>query len=447
MVFIYLVMLKKQENYGIQFDENKINWIAKIIIGMRSKIMRDNVPQKIVKLEPSANFDPHSSGSNQGKITDLPQIITDGLKGIKGIKRFKAGVKGALSIASSVQEKAKNEYKKQLTKLGFVAPSIFNEEDLMLFFAVQYAYDEIPFLDFLADPYNKEKTDKFMANMVKIKPEKTKKLQNAIDAYNKYIMKPFPSPSQYKINDDINSVVNYFDAVQYFVCTYLAKKSKKQVPFQIDLLLTVDTGTNYMKDINIKEKLIEAHCNYYPDDEKIQVSINSNEKNKLKLKRVIQDTYNEFYKNVVDDEKSDSSMQRFEIFIDRRDKTDNNDKLIMFESPEGCNKFPQKYLPEFHIELVNRCLIPGKDMNTHKTASDKLGGELLTFSFQVRSTKDIRCLLIWNGETTRFYGQYITQILCDLFTNVDKQFRNDKTIKKLEKNIGNHIKCNFAVGI
>eukprot|EP00483_Globobulimina_turgida_P005486 UN05496 len=127
--------------------------------------------------------------------------------------------------------------------------------------------------------------------------------------------------------------------------------------------------------------------------------------------------------------------RRFSIFIDRRkSKPTNNDddEITIFEPPDGCNQIPNNNVPEIGFEFVKTCLLPKQ--KEHITANDSLCGQLMTFMFNVEEKEEIRCYIIWNSQTMRFHGDYVSKLLPNLFvdTQENKTFVASKDAKGFE---------------
>merc|ERR1712154_235893 len=114
-------------------------------------------------------------------------------------------------------------------------------------------------------------------------------------------------------------------------------------------------------------------------------------------------------------------QRRVCFFVDRRGKSD---EMTMFEPPNDCNKIEHDSVHEIGFEFLNTCMIPKADQ--HITASDRLCGQLMTFMFNVDASDEMRCYLVWNGQTMRFNGQHIFQILPNLF--VENTYKNDEFV-------------------
>eukprot|EP01084_Bolivina_argentea_P035108 65123_1 len=429
-----------QVNWGVKFDQDKIKWIKTSIEEMEAEISEMKEQKIIDEVDDDEKKDfivtAHGNGAAQSGIVSIPKPVKKVFDKIEELffptKTFQLKLE-KISMSASFISKVKLKYK-ELDCLELVV----NNENLMYFLAVQFKQKK-SILAYLVDWYNK---DKYQSESINLSVEnwiKSKKfvaslnndkagiLIGAIKAYNEIIICPLQLPPPYKISDDIKIVVNYFTAVQKLVCS-LAKKEEKSPPFQVDLMITVKTtGSNSgdsINDINIQQRLSKAGCDYFP---KQPFEIDASGKiDDEKLQKCIAQNYVAFSNRNNDDEKN--SCQRVEIFIDRTDAS-GKDILTMFE-PADCNKIPKDHLPEIYFQLRRKCLIPGE--KSHITALHPLGGELIIFSFQVEAKDDIKCFLIWNGQTIRFYGQYIKTILPGLFENVPQEFTSDKATDKLD---------------
>jgi len=138
------------------------------------------------------------------------------------------------------------------------------------------------------------------------------------------------------------------------------------------------------------------------------------------------------------DAKSYPLQRRFCLFVDRRNK---KDKMTMFEPPNNCNKFEKDHVPEIGFEFLRKCVIP-RSNKQHITAIDRLCGQLMTFMFNVYAKDEIRCYIVWNGQTMRFHGDHISQILPNIFVDGEygnKEFVAGKEPKKMGHNFDKFI--------
>ena len=115
---------------------------------------------------------------------------------------------------------------------------------------------------------------------------------------------------------------------------------------------------------------------------------------------------------------------------------------------------PHNHVPEWYFETIRRCIIPRKgfgDGTTERvhndkkhtkpndktiTATDSINGELLTFSFHIEQIDEMKCYIIWNGQMSRFHGDFIRTLLPLLFVGSDnetKKFINSKQTQKFVK--------------
>eukprot|EP01084_Bolivina_argentea_P102236 183191_1 len=98
------------------------------------------------------------------------------------------------------------------------------------------------------------------------------------------------------------------------------------------------------------------------------------------------------------------------------------------------------HVAEWFMVAARQCLIPGivpkagkKQQTPDKviTATDNVCGQLMTFSFHVEARDEVRCYIIWNGQTMRFRGDNLVDILEMLF--VKHQWVKDQLKKQLAK--------------
>ena len=67
------------------------------------------------------------------------------------------------------------------------------------------------------------------------------------------------------------------------------------------------------------------------------------------------------------------------------------------------------------------------------TAKDTLNGQLITFSFHVEEENKIKCYILWNGQTMRFRGENIANILSYLFVDSVPNVKDKKYESALKK--------------
>ena len=72
--------------------------------------------------------------------------------------------------------------------------------------------------------------------------------------------------------------------------------------------------------------------------------------------------------------------------------------MTFFEPPDDCNEMASDHVPEIGFEFLKTCILPRKDK--HVSADEGLCGQLLTFMFNVEAADEIKCYIIWNGQTS-----------------------------------------------
>ena len=65
-------------------------------------------------------------------------------------------------------------------------------------------------------------------------------------------------------------------------------------------------------------------------------------------------------------------------------------------------------------------MLPAEDGKSFHGVKDKLGGEMLVFSFHVLGAEEIRCYLFCNGQFLRFHPNDVVNILPKLYKDSDK---------------------------
>ena len=84
------------------------------------------------------------------------------------------------------------------------------------------------------------------------------------------------------------------------------------------------------------------------------------------------------------------------------------------------------------MNAARKCLIPGRDNQHNITSKDAVNGQLLTFQFNVEAENAIKCYIIWNGQTMRFKGDNLADILSFIFVE-------DQESKEKEDNADNNL--------
>eukprot|EP00486_Rosalina_sp_Unknown_P016080 CAMPEP_0201594826 /NCGR_PEP_ID=MMETSP0190_2-20130828/192025_1 /ASSEMBLY_ACC=CAM_ASM_000263 /TAXON_ID=37353 /ORGANISM="Rosalina sp." /LENGTH=1042 /DNA_ID=CAMNT_0048054591 /DNA_START=564 /DNA_END=3693 /DNA_ORIENTATION=- len=174
----------------------------------------------------------------------------------------------------------------------------------------------------------------------------------------------------------------------------------------------------------------------------------TNALNELKSKTNVNYLKNRRVNMVIDLKKSKTNVnylknRRVNMVIDLREeyRKDDQNVFAVFEPPKTCNTIPVDPLlpPEYYFDQSRICLIPRPvTENTPKIdATETLQGQLLTLSYHVNAADDIKCYLLWQGCSQRFYPQDIVEVLPKLFvcdhrdTFGNKEFAESVGIKRL----------------
>eukprot|EP01083_Nonionella_stella_P103336 294960_1 len=104
----------------------------------------------------------------------------------------------------------------------------------------------------------------------------------------------------------------------------------------------------------------------------------------------------------------------------RMDKKKAMEAITLFHPPEDCNGMEADHVPEIGFEFVRNCLIPSQNKDEPIAASNAMSAKLLTFMFNVEERDHVRCYVIWNGQSMRFQGQHIAQVLPILFKETEE---------------------------
>ena len=331
--------------------------------------------------------------------------------------------------------------------------------------------------------------NKFMQALKKSHPQRYESLQAAMGNYSARFMHRLKFKTTFVINDNLKHVAEYIVAAPKFIQKLVLKlkADKDATPFQIDLLIAVHSVISTVNDNlpvstdkddedaddikeekeldpnkdhigHIQEQLANVQLLYCP---KKDWDIKETEtKDDLKAKtngiaRVLSQRYNNFTEVLSKSQDKNYDFERypqnrrFSIFVDRRDNKPTNknkgnissnkelcrDQITFFQPPDDCNKMSKDHVPEIGFEFIRKCLIPKKDGGAI-TAGDGICGQLLTFMFNVEQKDEIRCYIVWNGQTMRFHGDHIGQVLPSLFNR--EVYTNQKFMAetKLQKEMG-----------
>ena len=100
-----------------------------------------------------------------------------------------------------------------------------------------------------------------------------------------------------------------------------------------------------------------------------------------------------------------------------------------------CDTLPVNHVAEWFFEAVSTSLLPTKLATI--TGKDDVRGELLTFSFHVHTEEEIKCYIIWNGQTMRFFGDHISKVLRCIFKQSQRndEYLGGQEIKKMEQKL------------
>eukprot|EP01084_Bolivina_argentea_P031652 58583_1 len=323
-------------------------------------------------------------------------------------------------------------------------------------------------------------------------------LKSAIARYQQRIAPQFSFDPPYLINDSLKECAVYIIAFGKFVNLLMsAQKILPPFMIDFMIILPPTVSVNKIKDNTIAihtnnednnvsdddKKQEQQHenkdyigdiisdlestkCMYYKTNIKQQIDINTYDMVMEPLlilrTKIFQNALCEFSTNLSKaghNTLSYPQRERFCVIVDRRQKTKLNlyteteyankneleqkqnhdqhefDNLIFFQPPNDCNCLPNgSYPPEIYFERSKQCLLPKSEKKNRITSHDNVCGQLLTFSFHVRATDNVKCYMYWNGQCMRFYPSDIINVLPIIFDNNvygNKQFVCGKSGKSL----------------
>eukprot|EP01084_Bolivina_argentea_P044447 81786_1 len=357
-------------------------------------------------------------------------------------------------------------YSNQMSCIG----SYVEKDNALKYFLAIGQKQRFPFLMNIIDSYTKDKAFQNFENksvsienwiqnnpfIQSLKSTDKDRLKQAMITFSKRIMQRIQLKPILKVNDDLKQITEYIMATTTFI-SKLVNNLCCTPPFQVDLLIAVKEGSirvdeyTFDTDEDEDDEQEEKTQTHNKSDTQAPIEIprvpdafrninitfvhhttdESDFSRKIStdgfgpIQHILHRSYQDFrsklhdnHKNESFDEKTYPQHKRFSIFVDRRELDNNcdiydNDEVTFFQPPKDCNTIPKHHVPEFGFELIRKCIIPSEETNI--TALDTVNGQLLTFMFNVEQSDEIKCYLVWNGQTMRFHGEHIMQVLPNLF--------------------------------
>eukprot|EP01083_Nonionella_stella_P065055 170115_1 len=348
------------------------------------------------------------------------------------------------------------------------------KDDALMYYLAVSTKERFPFLTYIVDCYTEDRAtaydkhkqsisieewaakSKFMQQLKKKYPQLAIKLSQAIANYTKRTLPNLKFTTPFKINDDLKSITEYIVSIPKFIVK-LMDIDFRTPPFQVDLLVAVNdvmsmiVSENKEPDMNDEADPYGSVNDAKENDENIDVNKRLSQApnayhviqtpRKLDkdhtmtsvdiITRVIFTEFNKFRYNLKGkdtkfDNKTYPQNRRFCIFVDRTTQLGRVDKkkameaITLFHPPDDCNEMEVDHVPEIGFEFVRNCLIPSQNKDEPIAASNAMSAKLLTFMFNVEERDHVRCYVIWNGQSMRFQGQHIAQVLPILFKETEE---------------------------
>eukprot|EP01083_Nonionella_stella_P020917 58011_1 len=392
------------------------------------------------------------------------------------------------NISSQEINRTMDKYKAQM---GCFADDMKTDKDVMWALAVGER-NNIPFLTYMIDSYTRDKAQyhadthetlsvgkwakstAFMRGLQEKYPNERldEKLESAMKTYSKRIMQrlQFEKPT-FKVNDNMAQICEYVASMPV-VIKNLMDRQMAAPPFQVELMVHVNTVDAHViadnddydeYDDELEQKLdpqanhigaIRKNLSEYPASHFcLDMSRLNPEKTQKRhvVARLLVEGYRDFTTTLTElKAKTESYPQnkRFCIMVDRaqnsksnsdeqkgKDKDSVQDEITFFEPPAYCNTIENDHVPEIGFELIRKCIMPikdakGKDVSI--TANDRICGQLMTFMFNVEKRDEIKCYLVWNGQTMRFNGDNMINVLPKLFADSDQNTEFIRKGKRLD---------------
>eukprot|EP01084_Bolivina_argentea_P124174 220039_1 len=324
------------------------------------------------------------------------------------------------------------------------------------------------------------------------------KLISAMHSYSSRVMRRINFNPMIKIRDNLKEICQYIASIPTFI-HQIVDKLDAATPFQVDLTIAVrqvglavtdeksdDDDDDDIDDDNddnngngVDEKQLDPDVDHIGDvKRKLQgypmahLSIKAKEKISTALSRVLgsgwgtfrtalsefviisngqpdndpsdeePDDYVEKSLKLMKDEKrklkSFPQNRRFGIFVDRREANKESlDQVYFYLHPNDCNTIQHDHVAETGFDLLRRCIIPDSENNEKYINSvTNVCGQLITFMFSVEQQNEIRCYLVWNGQTMRFHEEHMSEVLPLLFEESEENIefiKENEELKRLEK--------------
>eukprot|EP01084_Bolivina_argentea_P065926 120183_1 len=441
----------------------------------------DNVKnEEIVRILTHIAINGFYGSDNKNILIDIKNILNVKQQDInETVRKHIASITDPFERDTATNDKIKNSMKTLIDTFK-------KNEDLLYFLAVSDTMN-FPFLTYLIDKYTQDKTRFYYIShktasiwewtskqkSLQALKDKNKdifdKLISAMHSYGTRIAPLLCFPSTLKIKDNLEKISKYISVIPKFIKNLLDKQMAVP-PFQLDFTIAVRGVTLAMEDDVKNEQSdrdddddddddVDDDC--YDDEKQLDPSVdhignvaklfkelpvlhisrNTEQPIESVLTRKwfdVRDAFSKYAsdgrKDVVIDRreyfnaKTFPQNKRFGIFSDRREKyfNDNHD-LTVFLYPNDSNTIPIDHVPEINFDLTRRCIIP------NITSLTNVCGQLITLSFIVEQLDGIRCYLYWNGQTMRFQGEDIIQVLPFLFENSEENVEFIKKSTELEE--------------
>eukprot|EP01083_Nonionella_stella_P069615 185671_1 len=282
--------------------------------------------------------------------------------------------------------------------------------------------------------------NRFTRDVSKRDSKKWDSLKSAMQQYSQILLPCVSLRPTNKIHDSVTNIVDYMCATSKFIKEALFINDRIATPCSIDLLFAVkkarigDTDANNQdarRDCigDMKERLTTCNVRYVAENLKDDCKY-------LYYPEYLSNLLVQLY-NKLKPQSCNATFpqcQRLGIFVDRRTERDDIEvnEVIMFEHRKECGTIPAAHIAEWYQHLARKCIIPGsvKGIPTI-TAADHAHGQLMTLNFQIESVNETRCYLFWNGQSMRFKGEHLGELLSSIFVSTDDIDWKDVKKKKL----------------
>eukprot|EP01083_Nonionella_stella_P081982 226150_1 len=336
-----------------------------------------------------------------------------------------------------------------------------NENALKRCFSISMQNHSYPFFTYLTDSYLRDKAlyryqnnedlptikwrkiSKYLQKIDKKRNEITDVFLSGIESFFRRCCCPwFFGPAQIaRIEDSIGDISSYILLSSKFVQTLLMDDASATAfgPFQLDVSIAFrktkpvalasndpDFSDDSSADSDSEDESKEFEMDHIGDVER-RLSANKLPFYSFQMTRNISETaqvlrhvctaFNAFKARSHKKEEHYPQRNRFCMFIDRR-KKNKPDTVTIFDPPQSCCNIPRRHVPEWYFNASKTCIIPGESTHDKQgtiTSDSQVFGQLMTVSFRVEASDNVKVYLYWMGRYMRIYPHDLPHMFANIF--------------------------------